>query len=110
MKKKLIAFSVLLFFAVSITGCATMVDKMNRLSVNMHKDEVRALFGTNFVAKASKVDENGNVLDLWEFYDSKTKSTYQIFFLNDKISQWGKREDLKGFPTLHVPSYSPPDL
>ena len=89
------------------TGCGTLVEKMNRLGINMHKDEVRALFGKNFVAKASKVNEEGNVLDLWEFYDSKTKSTYQIYFLNDKVSQWGRREDLKIFPNLHIPTYNP---
>jgi hypothetical protein len=92
---------------VSIAGCAGFGAKMNRLSINMQKDEVRALFGSNFMAKASKVDEKGSVLDLWEFYDKKTKSTYQIYFLNDKVSQWGKREDLNTFPELHAPTYAP---
>jgi len=95
---------LLIAVIIFTAGCGTLVDKMNRLSISMHKDEVRALFGTNFVAKASKVDAEGNVLDLWEFYDRKTKATYQIYFLNDKVSQWGERENLKLFPDLHSPT------
>ncbi|MCP4650725.1 MAG: hypothetical protein GY853_11695 [PVC group bacterium] len=86
----------------SIVGCGNMLDKMNQLSINMHKEEVRAIFKTGFVAKASKVDAEGNLLDLWEFYDKKSKSTYQIYFLNDQVSQWGKREELQAFPELYI--------
>ncbi len=105
--KRLMTLAGIAILIFSIAGCGGFSTKMNRLSVNMSKDEVRALFGSNFTAKASKVDANGNVLDLWEFYDEKTKATYQIFFLNDKISQWGKREDLNCFPELHAPTYKP---
>ncbi len=88
--------------ALSIIGCGSIINKMNRLSINMSKDDVRSLFGNTFISKASKVDKNGNVLDLWEFNDKKTKSTYQIYFLNNKVSQWGKAEDLKTFPELYT--------
>lgn len=107
MSNKLLSLLIIFAFALTLTGCGTVTDKMNRLSINMHKEEVRSLFGNNFVAKASKVDKDGNVLDLWEFHDQKKKETYQIFFLNDKVSQWGKRDDLKVFPELHSPSYNP---
>ncbi len=103
MRSKMLALLLIFTIGISIAGCGNILDKMNRLSVSMNKNDVRSLFGTTFVAKASKVDASGNVLDLWEFYDKKTKSTYQIYFLNDKISQWGKSEDLKSFPELYAP-------
>ncbi len=103
MRSKMLALLIIFTIGISIAGCGNILDKINRLSVNMNKNEVRALFGTTFAAKASKVDASGNLLDLWEFYDKKTKSTYQIYFLNDKISQWGKSEDLKTFPELYAP-------
>jgi len=103
MNKRYAALLILAVFVCSIAGCASATDKMNRLSINMHKDEVRSLFGSSFTAKASKVDANGNVLDLWEFNDPKAKQIYQIFFLNDKVSQWGKVDDLRAFPDLHAP-------
>ncbi|MFH2138943.1 MAG: hypothetical protein ABII88_10630 [Candidatus Omnitrophota bacterium] len=95
--------------AVSLTGCANLLAKMNRLSINMHKDDVRALFGDSFVAKASKVNGQGDMLDLWEYYDKKTKATYQIYFLNNKVSQWGNKDDLQAFPELYAPPPSEPD-
>jgi len=107
MNRKWISLMVICAISLTLTGCGTITDRINRLSINMNKDEVRALFGNKFVAKASKVDKDGNVLDLWEFYDQKKKETYQIFFLNDKVSQWGKRNDLKIFPELHAPAYNP---
>ena len=107
MNKKMVSLLIVIAFVLTLSGCASMTNKINRLSINMHKDDVRALFGSNFTAKASKVDADGNVMDLWEFYDAKQKKTYQIYLLNDKVSQWGKREDLKAFPDLHAPSYNP---
>ncbi|MCG2710950.1 MAG: hypothetical protein L6416_01245 [Candidatus Omnitrophica bacterium] len=107
MNNKMASLLIVTAFTLILSGCASTAGKINRLSINMHKDDVRALFGSNFTAKASKVDANGNVMDLWEFYDAKQKQTYQIFLLNDKVSQWGKREDLKAFPDLHAPSYNP---
>ncbi|RKY37015.1 MAG: hypothetical protein DRP78_02175 [Candidatus Omnitrophota bacterium] len=105
MNNKFLSKMFLLFAVFIIAGCATVGNGVNRLSINMHKNEVRALLGNNFVAKASKVDTEGNVLDLWEFTNETTHTTYQIFFLNDKVSQWGTREDLKKFPELHSPAY-----
>ena len=107
MNKKKLSLLLVAVFALTLSGCGSMSGRINRLSINMQKEDVRALFGSNFTAKASKVDADGNVMDLWEFYDTKQKKTYQIFFLNDKVSQWGKREDLKAFPDLHAPSYNP---
>ncbi len=107
MNNKMMSFLVIITLALGLVGCAGIGQKINRLSISMHKDEVRSLIGSNFVAKGSKVDPNGNVLDLWEITDAKTKSTYQIFFLNDKVSQWGRSEDLNSFPELHAPTYKP---
>lgn len=104
MKSKLLTLVLICALVMSITGCGKIVDKMSRLSIDMDKDEVKALFGKNFVSKASKVDADGNVLDLWEYDDPKAKATYQIFFLNDKVSQWGKKEALQTFPDLHSPA------
>lgn len=103
MKNKLLYLFLIGIVFVLAAGCGSTADRINRLSVNMHKDEVRALFGKLFTAKASKVDGKGNVLDLWEYYEPKSKTTYQIFFRNERISQWGKREELKTFPELYGP-------
>ncbi len=105
MSHKMISFFVIIILALGLSGCGGVGQKINRLSISMSKDEVRGLIGSNFVAKGSKVDPDGNVLDLWEITDTKTKSTYQIYFLNDKVSQWGNSEDLKAFPELHAPTY-----
>ncbi|MBU1086035.1 MAG: hypothetical protein KKD05_00790 [Candidatus Omnitrophica bacterium] len=105
MHHKFFSLIVIITLAVSLVGCAGIGQKINRLSISMHKDEVRTLIGNNFVAKGSKVNADGNVLDLWEITDPKTKETYQIFFLNDKVSQWGSSEDLNSFPELHAPTY-----
>ena len=104
MKNRLKVLVLTGILAVFLVGCGGVGSKINRLAIDMHKDEVRSLFGNSFQAKASKVDANGNVLDLWEYYDEKSKTTYQIFFLNDRVSQWGRKEDLKGFPELHAPT------
>ncbi|MBU1045395.1 MAG: hypothetical protein KJ915_13495 [Candidatus Omnitrophica bacterium] len=105
MSHKFFLFFVIITLAAGLAGCAGVGQKINRLSISMQKDEVRSLIGNNFVAKGSKVSAEGNVLDLWEITDPKTKETYQIFFLNDKVSQWGSSEDLKAFPELHTPTY-----
>lgn len=105
MRHKILSLIVIISLAVSLSGCAGLGQKINRLSINMNKEEVRNLIGNNFSAKASKVNPDGNVVELWEITDPKTKATYQIFFLNDKLSQWGGREDLKCFPELHAPTY-----
>ena len=103
MKKRMFVTLVgILAIVVMLTGCATG-SKANRLGINMTKDEVRKLLGNKFVAIASKVDADGNVLDLWEYTDEAKKITYRIFFLNDKVSQWGKEEDLAEFPELFQP-------
>ncbi|MFH1062710.1 MAG: hypothetical protein V1747_07510 [Candidatus Omnitrophota bacterium] len=107
MRNKIFSYFVIITLALSLAGCAGVGQKINRLSISMQKDEVRSLIGNTFVAKASKVDATGNVLEMWEVTDPKTKATYQIFFLNDKVSQWGKSEDLKAFPELHAPTYKP---
>jgi len=104
MLKKLTAFLMVAVFLISFAGCAGSPSKrMSRLSINMHKDDVRALFGSTFIARGSKVDNEGNVLELWEYEDPKTKKTYIIYFLNDKVSQWGERDSLKSFPDLFAP-------
>ncbi|MBU4304073.1 MAG: hypothetical protein KJ893_00380 [Candidatus Omnitrophica bacterium] len=107
MKKKLALLSLIFILATAAVGCGSVGNKINRLNISMSKDEVRALFGANFTARASKVDAEGNLLDLWELYDQKGKTTYQIYFLNDKVSQWGKKEDLQAFPDLHTPTFTP---
>ncbi|MBU0634342.1 MAG: hypothetical protein KKB82_00300 [Candidatus Omnitrophica bacterium] len=105
MRNKLFGLVLISIIFTVVAGCGSLTDRINRLNVNMHKDEVRALFGKHFTAKASKVDNKGSVLDLWEYNDPKTKTTYQIYFLNDRVSQWGKREELKAFPELYTPTY-----
>ncbi|MBU4304140.1 MAG: hypothetical protein KJ893_00715 [Candidatus Omnitrophica bacterium] len=107
MKNRLTSLLIITGIIVVTAGCASFTAKINRLSISMSKDEVRTLVGNNFQAKASKVDEKGNILDLWEIYDEKSKTRYQIFFLNGKVSQWGKSEDLQAFPQLNSPKYLP---
>ncbi len=104
MKQKFTTLLLVGILAFSLAGCGGIGTKMNRLSINMTKKDVRGLLGGDFQAKASKVDASGNVLDLWEFYDKKDKVTYQIFFLNGKVSQWGRKSDLKAFPELYAPA------
>ncbi len=58
---KLLGIAILV---ISIAGCGGFATKMNRLSVGLNKDEVRALFGNNFTAKLT-FRANGRCLDLW---------------------------------------------
>ncbi|MBI4845001.1 MAG: hypothetical protein HY810_00750 [Candidatus Omnitrophica bacterium] len=107
MTKNLITLTLLSSLFIGLTGCASLNARINRISINMHKDEVRALMGNNFKALASKVDKEGRVLDLWEIYDEKTKKQYVIYFLNNRVSQWGNKEELQNFPELHSSKLNP---
>ena len=95
---------LLLCFSL-LTGCASFGARLNRMEVSMTKQDVRELLGGGYNSRAAKVDGNGNVLDLWEYNDKATKQTYRIYFLNDKVSQWGHQQDLEAFPELYAPKY-----
>ncbi len=104
MRRKLLSLILVTVIVLSTTGCGSLADRINRISIDMDKADIKALFGKSFTVSASKVDNEGNILELWEFYDKKAKATYQIYFRNDKVSQWGKRGDLQTFPDLHAPT------
>jgi len=36
---------------------------------------------------------------------TKTAGPLFIYFLNDKVSQWGQQQDLEAFPELYAPKY-----
>jgi hypothetical protein len=95
----------LILLMLLVTGCASMGNRLNRMELCMTKQDVRQLLGNGFSARAAKVDAGGNVLDLWEYTDQNTKQSYRIYFLNDKVSQWGQRDELESFPELHTPKY-----
>ncbi|MCM8813141.1 MAG: hypothetical protein NC924_04305 [Candidatus Omnitrophica bacterium] len=87
---------------LALVACAS-IPSINRLSVNMDKEEVRAILGNDFVARGGKIDKDGNTLEIWEYNEPRDKTTYQVYFLNNKVAQWGRPSDIANFPELFQP-------
>ena len=104
MNKLLVRFGALAVALLVIVGCSTRLGrKMNRLELGMNGPQVKKILGDDFIVKAAKTTTNGSTLQLWEFTDKKTEATFQLYFKDGLLAQWGSRGQLE-FPELNLPS------
>jgi hypothetical protein len=104
MNKLLVRFVTLAVALLVIAGCATRLSrKMNRLELGMTGPQVKKILGDDFIVKAAKTTANGSTLQLWEYTDKKTEATFQLYFKDGKLAQWGSRGQLE-FPELTLPN------
>ena len=104
MNKLLVRFVTLAVALLVIAGCATRLSrKMNRLELGMTGPQVKKILGDDFIVKAAKTTANGSTLQLWEYTDKKTEATFQLYFKDGQLAQWGSRGQLE-FPELTLPN------
>jgi hypothetical protein len=104
MKKLLVRFGTLAVALLVIAGCSTpLARKMNRLDLGMTGPQVKKILGDDFIVKAAKTTTNGSTLQLWEYTDKKTQATFQLYFKDSQLAQWGSRGQLE-FPELTLPN------
>jgi hypothetical protein len=104
MNKLLVRFVSLAVALWVIAGCSTRLSrKMNRLELGMTGPQVKKILGNDFIVKAAKTTTNGSTLQLWEYTDKKTEATFQLYFKDGQLAQWGSRGQLE-FPELTLPS------
>jgi hypothetical protein len=104
MNKLLVRFVTLAVALLVIASCSTRLSrKMNRLELGMTGPQVKKILGDDFIVKAAKTTTNGSTLQLWEYTDKKTEATFQLYFKDSQLAQWGSRGQLE-FPELTLPN------
>lgn len=97
-----IAGIVLLF---AMVGCAHPYRKTPKLRLGMTSDEIRDVMGKPTTIRASKVYEDGQTTEVWEYLSgiSLNPKNYWIHFENGKVVQWGEPGDFAGKSGQAVP-------
>jgi hypothetical protein len=102
MKKKFVVAGLCAALLAMWTGCSTPTSKrLNQLELGMTQAKVKKILGDNYIAKASRTDASGALLQLWEYRDTKTDEVYRIFFKDGQLAQWGGQDKLE-FPELNL--------
>jgi uncharacterized protein YcfL len=86
-----------------VAGCSSSFSKrLNRLELGMTQPQTKKILGDEYVVKASRVDTNGSTLQLWQFRDEKAEESYNLYFKDGVLAQWGlpAKQD---FPELIMP-------
>lgn len=84
-------------------GCSSSFSKrLNRLELGMTQPQAKKILGDEYVVKASRIDTNGSTLQMWQFRDEKAKESYNLYFKDGILAQWGlpTKQD---FPELILP-------
>ena len=103
MKTKLLRKIALTAVVVILAGCSTPTSKrLNQLELGMTPTQVKKILRDAYIAKASKADAAGSMLQLWEYRDQKTGEAYRIYFKDGLLAQWGT-QGMQDFPDLNVP-------
>ena len=94
-------------------GCATPSQKIKNLNLGMSPEQVTQTIGEPYTIRAAKVYEDGRKTEVWEYTSgfSVNPKTYWIFFVNNKVVQWGEPGDFAGKSGTSVPvdEYKPSD-
>lgn len=104
--KKMMTVLVLaaLGWSVILSGCFTPVSKVNALRLGMTQEEVVENMGEPFAVRASKLYENEEWMEVWEYvpdifslaaYTEKYDKRYFLSFKNGKLVQWGEPGDFE---------------
>lgn len=97
---KRVVWVALLSFVVA--GCLTPSQRIARLRLGMSPQEVYEVMGPPFAVRAAKTYDDGTTALVWEYvppifsraaFSDKYDKTYWIYFLNDKVVQWGEPGD-----------------
>ncbi len=105
-------WSTLLMF--TLVGCAT-THNLERLSLNMTKDDVRQTVGGPTAVRGSLKNKYGEIVEVWEyeltnrnffqrFADAEAQlgglpsagygsAAYWLYFVDDRLVQWGQAGD-----------------
>jgi len=97
--KALIAVTTLLL-SFLVLGCAT-TGKLRNLELDMRQDEVRDVLGEPDAVRGSIFNEDGQLVELWEYGLFKTGTAafygwptyYWLYFVENTLVQWGERGD-----------------
>lgn len=92
--------------ALVVVGCNTPARRIKNIELGMSPDEVRDVMGSAYVARASKVYENGEWTAIWEYLPPAltfNPKTFWIYFENGKVVQWGEPGDFAGKSGTAVP-------
>jgi outer membrane protein assembly factor BamE (lipoprotein component of BamABCDE complex) len=103
-KKTLLLVAV----AVVLVGCVTPSQTVGGLRLGMTPQEVYEVMGAPFAVRAAKTYEDGTTSQVWEYvppvfsraaFSDKYDKTYWVFFVNDKVVQWGEPGDFSKHDT-----------
>lgn len=85
-----------------VCGCITPSQKIGGLSLGMTPTDVHNVMGPPFAVRAAKTYEDGTTAQVWEYvppvfsraaFSDKYDKTYWVYFVNDKVVQWGEPGD-----------------
>lgn len=96
-----------LLLALAVVGCATPYRKTPKLRLGMTPEEVHDVMGKPTTIRASKVYEDGQTTEVWEYLSgiSLNPKNYWVHYENGKVVQWGEPGDFTGKSGLNVPVY-----
>lgn len=100
------AFSLLMVAVVGVlAGCAHPYRDTPDLRLGMTNDEVRDVMGDPTAIRASKVYEDGQTTEVWEYLSgiALNPKNYWVHFENGKVVQWGEPGDFAGKAGDRVP-------
>ncbi|MBU0677875.1 MAG: hypothetical protein KJ626_07130 [Verrucomicrobia bacterium] len=101
--------AILVFFACLLGGCMTPDRHISDLRLGMNPDEVRYEMGDPHAVRASKIYDNEEWVEVWEYIPpifslaaitDKYDKEYWVIFLNGKVVQWGEPGDFEYASTL----------
>ncbi len=88
--------------AMVLAGCVTPSQRIAGLRLGMSPEDVYNVMGTPFAVRAAKTYEDGTTSEVWEYvppvfsraaFSDKYDKTYWVYFVNDKVVQWGEPGD-----------------
>lgn len=102
---KVFSLTVAVAVTVALSGCGTPAPKIKKLRLGMTPDEVEDDVGKPTTVRASKVYEDGQTQQVWEYLSgiSLRPKDYWVFFENDRVVQWGEPGDFTGKGGKAVP-------
>lgn len=103
--KTFLMVAVALGVVMSLVGCGTPSRKIKKLRLGMTPDEVDDELGQPTTIRASKVYEDGQTQQVWEYLSgiSLRPKDYWVFFENDRVVQWGEPGDFTGKGGKDIP-------
>jgi len=99
-------YLMIVLVVLTVSGCSSPSKKIKGMQLGMTPDEVREEMGEPKTIRASKVFDDGQVTEVWEYpprFLEFNPRTFWIYFENRKVVQWGQPGDFAGKSGLNVP-------